>query len=138
MDGGEPRAVAPEGALAIPGRLPDGGLLARSANGSLFRCGLAGGEAKRLPWMLPSDPYLETVGLSGDRRFLIVRRGSVPAHLRRVEIGSGDETAWRTLGPPDRTGAGHVWTVLLSDDGQSYAYTHGLFLQDLFLADGLR
>jgi hypothetical protein len=35
------------------------------------------------------------------------------------------------------TGAGHVWTTLLTPDGEGYAYTHGLFLQDLFLVEGL-
>ena len=77
------------------------------------------------------------MGPTGDGRFLVVREGSVPARLDRFEIASGRRTPWKTLGPPDVTGAGHVWTILLSDDGEGHAYTHGLFLQDLFLAEGL-
>jgi hypothetical protein len=32
---------------------------------------------------------------------------------------------------------GHIWTVLVTPDGEGYAYTHGLFLEDLFLVEGL-
>jgi hypothetical protein len=134
----EPRAVTPEGVLAIPGRLPTGEFLARSDDGTLSVHALAAGEARGLPWKLPSDPYLETVGTSGDGRFLVAREGSVPARLDRFEIANGRRTPWKTLHPPDMTGAGHIWTILLTPDGEGYAYTHGLFLQDLFLVEGLR
>jgi predicted Ser/Thr protein kinase len=138
MSAGGPRAVTPEGVLAIPGRLPTGDFLARSDDGTLSLHPPAGGEARGLTWKLPSDPFLETVGVIGDGRFLVVREGSVPARLDRLEIASGRRTPWKTLHPPDMTGAGHVWTILLTPDGEGYAYTHGLFLQDLFLVEGLR
>jgi eukaryotic-like serine/threonine-protein kinase len=133
MDSGKRRAVTPEGTLAIPGRLPDGDFLARSRDGSLLRVSLSGGESRPLGWKLPSHPYLETLGPTADGRFLVVREGSVPAHLDRIEIESGRRTRWKTLGPEDATGVGHIWTILLARDGDGYAYTHGLFLQDLFL-----
>jgi hypothetical protein len=41
------------------------------------------------------------------------------------------------LGPKDATGVGHIWSVFLTPDGRGYAYTHGFFLQDLFLVEGL-
>ncbi len=137
MSTGEVRPVTPEGWLAIPGPLPTGDLLARSSDGRLSVQRASGGEARALPWKVPSDPFLETVGVSGDGRFLVVRQGSVPARLDRIEMASGRRTPWKTLRPPDMTGAGHVWTTLLTPDGEGYAYTHGLFLQDLFLVDGL-
>jgi hypothetical protein len=135
---GEVRPVTPEGTLAIPGRLPTGDLLVRSSDGRLSVQPVSGGEGRALPWTLPSDPFLETVGTSGDGRFLVVRQGSVPARVDRIEIASGRRTPWKTLRPPDMTGAGHVWTILLTPDGEGYAYTHGLFLEDLFLVEGLR
>jgi predicted Ser/Thr protein kinase len=138
MDSGKRRAVTPEGVLAIPRRLPDGDILARSRDGSILRISLSGGESRPLPWKLPSDPYLETLGPTADGRFLVVREGSVPAHLDRIEIESGRRTRWRTFGPEDATGVGHIWTILLARDGDGYAYTHGLFLQDLFLASFTR
>ncbi len=38
----------------------------------------------------------------------------------------------------DLTGVGHIWTTLVTPDGRGYAYTHGLFLEDHFLVEGLR
>jgi hypothetical protein len=138
MSTGEARALTPEGTLAIPGRLPSGDFLARSSDGTVSLHSPSGGDGRALAWKLPSDPYLETVSTSRDGRFLVVREGSVPARLDRIEIASGRRTAWKTLHPPDTTGAGHIWTILLTPDGDGYAYTHGLFLQDLFLVEGLR
>jgi eukaryotic-like serine/threonine-protein kinase len=132
------RPVTPEGTLAIPGRLPTGDFLARAADGALSVHSPSGGDGRVLPWKLPSDPFLEAVSVSGDGRFLVVRQGSVPARLDRLEIASGRRTPWKTLRPPDMTGAGHIWTILITPDGEGYAYTHGLFLQDLFLVEGLR
>ncbi len=138
LSAGRVRAVTPEGTLGIPGRLPTGDFLARPGDGALSVHSLSDGEGRALPWKLPSDPYLELVGVSGDGGFLVARQGSVPARLDRFEIASGRRTPWKTLRPPDMTGAGHIWTTLLTPDGEGYAYTHGLFLQDLFLVEGLR
>jgi eukaryotic-like serine/threonine-protein kinase len=134
----EVRAVTREGTLAVPGRLATGDLLVRSSDGGLSVQPASGGEARALAWALPSDPFLDAVGVSGDGRFLVVRQGSVPARLDRIDIASGQRTPWKTLRPPDMTGAGHIWTTLLTPDGKGYAYTHGLFLQDLFVVEGLR
>jgi len=138
LDGQAPRALTPEGTLAVPGLLPTGEVLARASDGTLSLLPLSGGEGRRLAWRLPADPFLETVGTTDAGRFLVVREGSMPARLDRVEMATGARTAWKTLGPPDATGVGHVWTTLVTPDGAGYAYTHGLFLQDLFLVEGLR
>jgi hypothetical protein len=137
LDGSAPRAVTPEGRRAVPGLLPSGEVLARAVDGTMSLHPQSGGEARRLAWRLPADPFLETVGTTDAGRFLVVREGSMPARLDRVEVATGVRTAWRTLGPPDATGVGHVWTILVTPDGAGYAYTHGLFLQDLFLVEGL-
>ena len=135
---GTPRAVTPEGTLAVPGLLPAGEILARSGEGALSLRRLFGAESRPLAWKLPADPFLETVTTIEGGRSLVVREGSMPARLSRVEIATGARTPWMTLGPPDAAGVGHVWTVLVTPDGRGYAYTHGLFLQDLFLVEGLR
>jgi DNA-binding winged helix-turn-helix (wHTH) protein len=137
LDGSKPRAVTPEGRVAVPGLLPTGEVLARADDGTLSVHPLSGQGGRPLPWRLPADPFLETVGTTDDGRFLVVREGSMPARLDRVELATGRRTAWRTLGPPDATGVGHVWTILVTPDGRGYAYTHGFFLQDLFLVEGL-
>jgi hypothetical protein len=134
---GAPRPVTPEGSLVVPGALPGGLVLARAGDGSLATHTSAGGEGGPVGWRLPSDPFLEVVRVSGDGRFLFVREGSVPARIGRVELRTGKRTPWMELGPQSTTGAGHIWSVLLTPDGRGYAYTHGFFLQDLFLVEGL-
>ncbi len=54
-----------------------------------------------------------------------------------IDLTSGARTPWARLSPPSATGVGHVWSLLITPDGQGYAYTHGFFLEDLFLVDGL-
>ncbi len=131
------RAVTPEGSLAAPGVLPSGELLARADDGTLTLHALSSGRSRALPWKLPADPFLETVGTIENGRFLLVRQGSIPARIDRIEIENGSRHPWKTLAPPDATAVGHVWTILVTPDGRGYAYTHGLFLEDLFLVEGL-
>lgn len=135
--GGAPRPVTPEGSVVVPGALPGGRVLARAADGAFATYPSAGGESEPVPWRLPSDPFLDAVRVSGDGLFLFVREGSVPARLDRVDLRTGQRAPWMELGPRDATGVGHIWSLLLTPDGRGYAYTHGFFLQDLFLVEGL-
>jgi hypothetical protein len=137
MAGGAARPVTPEGTVAISQIQPDGQFLAKGSDGALAFHPVEGGAARPIGWKLPPDPFLEPLGLGGDGRFLLVREGSVPARLDRIEIESGRRTPWKILRPEDATGVGHIWTVLVAPDGEGYAYTHGLFLEDLFLVEGL-
>ena len=130
-------ALTPEGVRVVPGTLDDGSLLARAGDGSLAAYPPSGGPRRMLSWRLEPDPFVEAVRVSGDGRSLFVRRGSVPARIDRVELRTGRREPWLELGPKNATGVGHVWSVQLTPDGRGYAYTHGLFLQDLFVVDGL-
>ncbi len=121
----------------MPGTLDDGSLLARAGDGSLAAYPPSGGPGRALSWRLEPDPFVEAVRVSGDGRSLFVRRGSVPARIDRVELRTGRREPWLELGPKNATGVGHVWSVQLTPDGRGYAYTHGLFLQDLFVVEGL-
>jgi len=42
------------------------------------------------------------------------------------------------LMPSDAAGVAHIWSENVTPDGRGYAYTYGLYLQDLFLAEGLQ
>jgi predicted Ser/Thr protein kinase len=134
------RPITPEGTIAIPGMLPKENILARAPDGTLATYSLAGERTQTLHWKLSPQPlpYVEPVRTSGDGRFVYVRTGSVPARISRIEIETGRAAPWNTLGPSDPTGTGHVWSVYMTPDGRGYAYTHGFFLQDLFLISGLQ
>jgi predicted Ser/Thr protein kinase len=134
------RPITPEGTIAIPGVLPTGSILARAPDGTLATYSLAGERTQTLQWKLSPQPlpYVEPLRTSCDGRFVYVRTGSVPARISRLEIETGRAAPWNTLGPSDPTGTGHVWSVYITPDGRGYAYTHGFFLQDLFLISGLQ
>jgi hypothetical protein len=134
---GAPRPVTPEGAVVLPGALAGGDLLALSEDGTLSVRAATGGEARPLHWRLPPDPFREIVRVGGDGRSLFVKSGSVPARVDRFALETGEREEWMRLGPADATGVGHVWSAALTPDGKGYAYTHGFFLQDLFLVEGL-
>jgi hypothetical protein len=136
MTSGQVRPVTPEG-MHVLAVMQAQRVLAGSSDGSLALFPLSGGTGEPLAWRLPADPHLEISGRSHDARFLFVREGSVPARVARFEIATGRRTPWKTFVPEDATGAGHIWSVLLASDGEAYAYTHGLFLVDLFLLEGL-
>jgi hypothetical protein len=131
------RPVTPEGTVAVPGLFGRRLFVAKDPDGSLALHSLEGERERPLGWKLPSDPNLETVRTSGDGRFLYVRTGSVPARVDRIALQTGARETWKALAPEDPTGTGHVWSIFLTPDAKGYAYTHGLFLQDLFLVDGL-
>ncbi len=134
---GRVRAVTPEGARAVPGLVGQGDFLARASDGSIALYSLDGGLVHPLGWKLPKTPFAEAVRASGDGRSVFLRTGSVPARIQKVDLKSGRATSWNSLAPRDPTGAGHIWSIYITPDGRGYAYTHGLFLQDLFLVDGL-
>jgi hypothetical protein len=135
---GQIRPLTPEGTIGLTGLLPSGEFLARAADGTLSLQAPSSSTGRGLSWRLPADPFLEAVGFIDGGRALLVRSGSMPARLERVELASGAREHWRTLAPPDATAVGHIWTILVMPDGRGYAYTHGYFLEDLFLVDGLR
>lgn len=131
------RALTPDGVTAIPGLMPSDTFLAAAADGSLAEYSLQGAKKRSLAWRLPSGPFAEPVRTSGDGRHLYLRRGSVPARVERIDTATGLGAPWQDLGPDDPTGIGHVWSIFITPDGRGYAYTHGLFLQDLFVVDGV-
>lgn len=138
VDAGTARPLTPEGVVAVPGTFASGEVLARADDGRLSLLDSDGAKARELPWRLPGNPFLETLGTIEDGQALLVREGSMPARIDRVEIATGVRSHWKTLAPPDATAVGHIWTILVTPDGRGYAYTHGLFLEDLFLVEGLR
>jgi hypothetical protein len=137
LPGGRPRAVTPEGVLAVRGSLSDGQVLGWSPDGALASYPVAGGDPRPQSVRVPTGAYDYPGRVSGDRRFLFVREGSVPARISRIELATGRKTAWLTLRPRDPAGNANIFGIALTPDGKGYAYTYGQYLQDLFLVEGL-
>ena len=140
IEGGEPRPITPEGNRFDLGQKavsPDGEWIAAEGGGgplSLFPIG--GGEAQRIPGVEPRDTFL---AWSADGRSIFVSsKMEVPRTVYRVDLSTGKRSFWKALAPADLVGVTSVWSIQISADEQSYCYSYGRNISDLYLVEGLR
>ncbi|HKD17995.1 MAG TPA: hypothetical protein VKG23_09000, partial [Thermoanaerobaculia bacterium] len=140
IDGGQPRAVSPEGIIAaLPGFAlsPDSKTVAA-----------IGPEHKAMIFALDGGAPRELVGVadgefplrySPDGRYLYLwKRGDVPARVTRLEVATGKREVWKDLLPADPSGVERISNVLVTPDGKGYAYCFARLLSDLFVVEGLK
>jgi hypothetical protein len=74
-----------------------------------------------------------------DGRWTFASVLGVPTRIDRIDLVTGRQEAWRSLGPPDLAGVVFMqpW-VPMTPDGEAYAYTYLRVFQDLYLIEGLR
>ena len=139
---GEPRPLTPEGTLVSQGTQPisgDGKLVAAFSSGpdgGWFAYPAQGGERRPIVGL----EALDLIRWSGDGRHLFVRENwsGLPVRISRLDLSTGRREPWKELKPPDPVGVSGVTSILLTPDGQSYAYNYGRMLSDLYLVDGLK
>jgi Tol biopolymer transport system component len=136
VDGGDPRAITPEGVFGRLAMLPDGkrfvtrGLDRRLAIYSLDGGGqpIRGADADDLPILV-----------SADASTLYVHAGSgVPAQIASIDLRSGERTIVRSLLPPDPSGISSILRIVMTPDARSYAYTYVRAISALYLVEGIR
>jgi len=125
--------LAPRGTAVSP----DGSLvLALSADGVVMQFPIEGGDPIPAPLVRPGELAL---GFDDDGRHLFVQTTStVPARIVRVNLDSGQRTAWRELSPADPTGVFTVDYVQISGDGEAYVYSCRRMVSRLMLIEGLQ
>ncbi|HMF09218.1 MAG TPA: hypothetical protein VKJ00_08800 [Thermoanaerobaculia bacterium] len=60
----------------------------------------------------------------------------MPARIYRLDLSTGRKELWKELTPPEPVSS--LSPVVLTADGQSYAYTYPRASSDLFLVKGLK
>ena len=139
IDGGEPRPITPEGyrfGLAHKAVSPSGEWIAAEADGPPSLFPIEGGEEREIPGVEPRDDF---VAWSADgRSIFLMADPEVPASVYRVDIATGKRSLWKTLAPADTVGVYELWSVQISGDEQSYCYSYGRNISDLYLVEGLR
>jgi len=130
--------VMPEGIVSLRGSYRDGTVIGMAADGTLARCPLQGGDPQPMAARLP--PGSIPLRVSGDGRFVFVgrERFAMPYWVDRLELATGRLASWKALRPEDSTGVPHIVSVVLTADGEAYAYTYGRYFHDLHLVEGLR
>ena len=69
---------------------------------------------------------------------LYARKGGVPAKISRIDVATGQRTAWKEIAPADPAGIWSMMRVMLTRDGKSYAYGYSRSLSELYLVEGLK
>ena len=145
--GGKPRPITPEGITAggwtspegiAPGFItPDGNYVVAGRNPrELMLYPVEGGEPKPIPGLEAGDLPIRW---SADGRSLFVfRLYDLPAKVYRIDVQTGRKEMWKELMPPDPAGVITVYTIVLTPDAKSYAYSYMRGLLILFTVDGLK
>jgi len=135
LDGGKPRAIAPEGveASAIS---PDGKYLVGSTgSGALSLYPLDGST----PRPLQGPPQgCDPIRWSADGGSLFIICSGVPAKIHKMIISSGKSELVRELMPADSAGVNAVFTAVMTPDAKTYAYGYIRRLETLYVVEGLK
>ena len=116
---------------------PDGRLVAYAeAAGGIGIVPIEGGAVLRIPGVGLNDVPVQWT--ADGRRLYVFDPGEIPARLFTVEIERGERRLVREIEPRDPAGVYGIINMAITRDGQSYAYSYGQILSDLFLVEGLR
>jgi len=135
-EGGKPRAFTPDGVMHCSVS-PGGSILALTEDSRALLYSSPSSaqpdkEFKFEPGEVPS-------GWTSDSKFLyLVRTLEAPATITRFEIASGHRSLWKQVPLPSAKTGMELEAVVITLDGQSYAYTYSNHSSDLYLVQGVK
>jgi Tol biopolymer transport system component len=132
--GGKPRALSPEGYLAILVS-PDGkSAVVTGPDRKHYLYPISGGEPAAIPGIELTDGVDQ---YTSDSRFLYIHRREAPLKVYRLEVATGRKELWRTLMPSDAAGVSSLSPVP-TPSGEAYVYNYVRTLSDLYIVEGLK
>jgi eukaryotic-like serine/threonine-protein kinase len=133
--GGSPAPVTPEG-VAAARVSPDGKYVTEVAGGTLNLLPIAGGEPKAAVDIQPGQSVMRW---SADGHFLFLRQlvGLTAVKINRLDLGSRREEPWKELKPADPVGV-QIYDVVVTPDGNGYAYSFQRDICTLYMVSGLK
>jgi Tol biopolymer transport system component len=133
--GGEPVPITPEGTTAAQ-ISPDQKYVTVGAVGKLSLLAIARGVLKPIADL---DPGESVIRWSADGRSLFLRKLINPSSLKisRLDIATGRKEPWKELKTPDPVGV-RIGQVVITPDGNSYAYSFQRDISTLYLVRGLK
>ena len=97
---------------------------------------IEGGEEREIPGVEPGDDF---AAWSADGRSIFLKADpEVPQSIYRVDLATGKRSLWKALAPADTVGVFSIWSIQISADEQSYCYSYGRNISDLYLVEGLQ
>jgi hypothetical protein len=138
LDGGQPRAITPEGfGLGSYPRMisPDGTRIAVVGNDGIALVSADGGDPQPVRGSEPSDAPLKWTSANA---LIVGQRGETSCPVWKLDLQTGARTAWKTVSPADVAGVTGVSCPRLAADEQHYAFGYVRDLSDLFLVEHLK
>ena len=135
LNGEAPIPLTPEGMNASHVS-PDQKYMTVAAGGRLSLFPINGAEPKLIANVEPGESVIQW---SPDSRSLFLRKLNGPASLEihRIDVVTGRRELWKELKTPDSVGV-QIVTVVMTPDGNSYAYSFQRDTSTLYLAEGLK
>jgi DNA-binding winged helix-turn-helix (wHTH) protein len=135
LESGQPRAFTPDG-MAVCTVSPTGQILAATEDtrAFLYRSASAGHPDKEFTFDQGDMP----IGWSADGKFLYLAQDQKIPAIVRLEIASGRRQLWKQLPPPPAGAVIKREHVVITPDGQSFAYTYTSHSSDLYVVAGLK
>jgi Tol biopolymer transport system component/tRNA A-37 threonylcarbamoyl transferase component Bud32 len=133
--GGSPVAVTPEG-MPASHVSPDGKYATAIQGDKLTLVPVAGGASNPPMTVQPGESVIRW---SADGRHLFLRQdqGLTAVKINRLDMATGREEPWKELKPADPVGV-QIRQVVMTPDGNAYAYSFQRDICTLYLANGLR
>ena len=137
VEGGEPRALSPEGLhLRSKALSPDAQRLVVSSGEGLAIVPVDGGQPQPVSGSQPGDIPVRW-GKSG-QELLVGQSGESACDVSRLNLQTGSRTPWRTFHQADVAGVVGSGCPLLAADEQHYVFGYTRNLSDLFLVEHLK
>jgi Serine/threonine protein kinase len=141
IDGGPPRPITPEGTTAPGFRgvliSPDGRwVIASDAQHQLSFYPVDGGAPRPIQHLESDD---EIIGWSSDRRSLYLAQSrEMPIRVYRFDPTTGRREQLKEIMPADLAAIHSTKVIVMTPDGNGYAYSVLRKLSDLYLVEGLK
>ena len=139
LAGGAPRPALPEGvwvsrnSFSLDGRTAAG--LCPGERDTLCAFPVGGGEPRPVPGLAPGA---HVAGWDTSGKLYVHRTGRAPVELvSRIDPETGRGEPWVELEPPDITGVVKISRVVVSRNGNAYAYSYPRRLADLYVVEGV-
>jgi Tol biopolymer transport system component len=115
---------------------PDQKYVTVVAAGKLSLLPIRGGEPKLIGNLEPGESVIRW---SADGHFLFLRKldGRASLEIDRLDVATGRRELWKELKTPDSVGV-QIGQVVMTPDGNSYAYSFQRDISTLYLAQGLK
>jgi len=136
LDSGASKPITPEG---VVGRAlsPDGQYIAVLSKGTWMKWPVEGGDPSPIAGLKNDDIVIAWTG--DGKQVYVCRPDEVrPRRVYLLDLATGNRTLWKSLGPPDWTGAPGASIPVISADGKHYAYLVNRSLADLYVVSGLK